>query len=180
MLRIKNWYSDSSPNHVMWTLYTMTERNRGLTLPQTPIFSSKNKWKGQKGYIYTSLQSSGAETFWAIANPLGWKQLLIITYRGKVSVLGLATVSIPKICVWRNMFRQDWNKCTREFKKWIASQRKMLQNTSTDDRQVGEASHVLSALLNSRHANTDSTAKPSENALCLDSLCITEQNYLTT
>lgn len=123
----------------MWTLYTMTESSHGLKLPQTPIFSSKNKWKGQKGYIYThtSLQSFSADTFWATANPLGWKQLLIITYRGKVSVLGLETVSIPKICVWQNMFRQDSKKCTQEFKKWIGSQRKMLQNTSADDRQVG-------------------------------------------
>lgn len=54
-----------------------------------------------------------------------------------MSALGLETVSIPKICVYWNKFRQDSNKCTQEFKKCIGSQRKMLQNMSTDDRQVG-------------------------------------------
>lgn len=138
--------------------------------------------KGTKRlYIHTSLQSSSADIFWATANPLGWKQLLIITYREKVSVLGLETVSILKICIWRNMFRQDSKKCTQEFKKWIGSQKKDVAKHD-DWWQTGGGRQTMFFQLcwTADMQNTIPTTKPSENALCLDSLCITEQNYLTT
>ncbi len=160
-------------------LYNDRKQSWSQTATNPPFSAARINERDKEGYIYTSLQSSSADTFWAIANPLGWKQLLIITYRGKVSALGLKTVSILRKCVYRNKFRQDSNKCTQEFKKWIGSQRKMLQNMSTDDSQVGGG----------KPCSFSSTEQPTrkyrldrkvENAPCLDSLCITEHNYLTT
>ncbi len=94
-------------------LYNDRKQSWSQTATKPPFSAARINERDKEGYIYTSLQSSSADTFWAIANPLGWKQLLIITYRGKVSALGLKTVSILKKCVYRNKFRQDKQMHTR-------------------------------------------------------------------